>query len=769
MAEIGTAYVSLIPSAKGFSEATAKELGSGGSKGGETAAKGFKGTFTKGVVGLGAGVAGLFAVDKVKDFFGSAIDEARESQKVSAITANVIKTTGSAANVSAKQVGNLATAISNKTGIDDEAVQSASNLLLTFTNVRNEVGKGNDVFNQATQAATDMAASLGKEPKAAAIGLGKALNDPVKGMTALSKVGVSFDAQQAKTIQHLVKTGNTLGAQKVILGELHKEFGGTAAASSTAGEKMGVAWGNFKEQIGTAILPILDKVEKFVSGKIIPAVSKFVTQMQNGRGQGGRFVATLKSLAQRFAPVVKAVLQFVKQMRDGTGAGGKFRAILVRVAGVVGKVAGYLLKHPKLLLAVVAAYGAWRAIMVGVNAVQAINLFRLKLATPATVENTVVTKAAAAASKIWAGAQWLLNAAMDANPITLVVLAVVALVAIFVIAYKKSETFRNIVNGAFHAVKAGAEYAWDFIKKNWPLLTALLLAPFAPFLALAIVVVTEVVKHWSAIVAFFKAIPHKIMSALKSLGSGIGKVFSTAWKTVTHIVSVGAGKTVAFFKSLPKRYANALSALGRLVYGVFKAAFLWWGRIEHQFIDDFVAGIKALPGKLRQLVGLFAAVGKAVIQAFVNGMKNAAGIVSGIAGNVWDTLKRLLDDAISKINSALEFTIHLPLGKSVTINPPDIPQLATGGRARGSYVEVGDGNSWESIIPDRLMTQALTAAAMAGGSLRPTASPGLGGGRVRLVVDDQEFGAYVDRRADERVATQADLDTERSRAWAPRR
>jgi phage-related minor tail protein len=95
----------------------------------------------------------------------------------------------------------LATAISNKTGIDDEAIQSGENLLLTFTNIRNETGKGNDVFNQATQTITDMSVALGQDMKSSAIQVGKALNDPIKGVTALQRVGVSFTAAQKRADQ----------------------------------------------------------------------------------------------------------------------------------------------------------------------------------------------------------------------------------------------------------------------------------------------------------------------------------------------------------------------------------------------------------------------------------------------------------------------------------------------------------------------------------------------------------------------------------------
>jgi hypothetical protein len=88
------------------------------------------------------------------------IAEARESQKVGALTAQVIKSTGKAANVSAKQVGDLSTALSLKSGIDDEVIQSGANKMLTFKNVRNEFGKGNDIFNQSVAITEDMAAAM---------------------------------------------------------------------------------------------------------------------------------------------------------------------------------------------------------------------------------------------------------------------------------------------------------------------------------------------------------------------------------------------------------------------------------------------------------------------------------------------------------------------------------------------------------------------------------------------------------------------------------
>lgn len=282
MSEVASAFVSVMPSMKNFGKTVVTESERAGSTGGRR----FGSVFAKATIGplrtFGGIAAGIFAVDKVKDFFQGSIAEAREAQKVSALTAQVIKSTGGAAQISAKQVGNLATAISNKVGVDDEAIQSGANLLLTFKNIRNEAGSGNDIFNQTTQILTDMTAAMNHGEvtteglKNGAIQLGKALNDPVKGITALTRVGVTFTDQQQKQIKALEASGKTLDAQKIILRELKSEFGGAAAASTTAGQKLSVVWGNLKENVGTALLPALDAAEKGLA-KALPKIEKATT------------------------------------------------------------------------------------------------------------------------------------------------------------------------------------------------------------------------------------------------------------------------------------------------------------------------------------------------------------------------------------------------------------------------------------------------------------------------------------------------------------
>jgi len=177
------------------------------------------------IVGGAAALGGLVATLKI------GVDEFMQAQKVMAQTGAVLKSTGGAANVTAGRITSMSESLMKLSGIDDEAIQSGQNLLLTFTKIRNETGKGNNIFDQATLAMTNLSVAMGKDLSSSAILVGKALNDPVKGVGALSRAGVQFTASQKDTIKALVESGNVMGAQKMILKELETQFGGSAKAA----------------------------------------------------------------------------------------------------------------------------------------------------------------------------------------------------------------------------------------------------------------------------------------------------------------------------------------------------------------------------------------------------------------------------------------------------------------------------------------------------------------------------------------------------------
>jgi len=269
------------------------------------------------------GAAGLAAGVKI------AIGEFREAQKVGAQTNAVIKSTGGAAKVSAAEVAQLTNAISKKAGIDDEAIQKGANLLLTFKNIRNEAGQGRDIFNQATKAAIDLSAAGFGSIESASKQLGKALNDPVKGMTALGRAGVTFSESQKQAITALLDTGRAsdrVKAQQIVLREVMSQVGGSAAAQATATDHLMVTLGNLAETAGGTLVPAIDSAAA--------ALDRFIVQMQKGVGAGGAFVDIVKFMAHNFS-------EFVKHCREDTDL---LLGIFTTIVDGIGQVARTLSK-----------------------------------------------------------------------------------------------------------------------------------------------------------------------------------------------------------------------------------------------------------------------------------------------------------------------------------------------------------------------------------------------------------------------------------------
>jgi len=250
-------------------------------------------------LGAAAGAAGLVALGV------DAFNAAAESQKIARETERVLRTTGAAAWTSVPGVTALAGAISDKTGADDEAIQSGANLILTFTKVKNEVGEGNNVFDRATEAALDMSTALGTDMSGASIQLGKALNDPIKGLTALAKAGVSFTEDQKTQIRLMQESGDLLGAQKIILGEVETEFKGAAEAAGTPLDKLRVTIGNFQEDVGAKLIPPVMAAADVLVSNFVPALDAADTFLSEHMALVQALATTgLVALAGSYAEVI---------------------------------------------------------------------------------------------------------------------------------------------------------------------------------------------------------------------------------------------------------------------------------------------------------------------------------------------------------------------------------------------------------------------------------------------------------------------------------
>jgi hypothetical protein len=490
--------------------------------------------------GLGA-VAGFAALGGGVRF---AVGEFEEARKVGALTNQVIKSTGGVANVSAKQVETLAGAISRKVGTDDEAIQSGANLLLTFKNVRNEAGKGRDIFNQATAAAVDLSAAGFGSLESTSKQLGKALNDPVKGMSALGRAGVTFSADQKKAIEALIATGTAadrVRAQQIILKEVQSQVGGAAAAQATPMDHLRVTMGNLAEKAGGVLVPAFDKAAKFLTA--------LLNQMIDGKGIGGAIISV-------FGAVGKATGTLVGVVKDAVKWFGEHKTITLALAAAAG-----------VLFAAYAGYTIFMAVQGAVVALR--------------------------------GAMLALNASFLANPVVLVVVALAALAAAFVVAYKKSETFREIVDLAFSVLKTAV-----------------------------VAVVGALADAVKAVVGFFSdvdAIPGKLLDAGKAI----------------------AGALVDGIKAIPGLMADAAKFLFTHLDDGIKAYLTGYKIIGSWVLDRIIDGVKTITGllasvggwllnRLTDLIkaspGVLMDLGKWVLNRIVDGIKTITDLLGTVGG-----------------------------------------------------------------------------------------------------------------------------------------
>lgn len=279
---------------------------------GSTAGKGIRtsiGNLTKvAVVGAAAGFGALAAA------VVQGTNALREDAVIAAQTNAVLKSTHGVAGMTAAAVAGLADKLSMLNGVDDNVVQSTENVLLTFTKI------GKDVFPTATQATLDWAAATGKDSAGAAQALGKALQDPLKGMTGLRRMGVVLTDQQQAQIRAFMKAGDTARAQGVILDELAVKYGGVAKAQADAdpSKRLGVAWERFTKVLATAVLPVVQDVQVALTDAL----------------SDPKVISGARDLGKYLGDAVKGLVSFGKslpwgQMADGLRTAAGFAKGLV--------------------------------------------------------------------------------------------------------------------------------------------------------------------------------------------------------------------------------------------------------------------------------------------------------------------------------------------------------------------------------------------------------------------------------------------------------
>lgn len=335
----------------------------------------------------------LFALREAVEFGKEAMEYAGHIQEAQAQIQASLESTGNAARVSTGELNDWAKELDEHSKFAKDQIESAQSVLLTFTKLTG------DVQEQALQASADIATKMHMDIQQASVQVGKALQDPIRGIMALRREGVNFSKDQQNVIKHLVDTGQAAKAQQMIIRELNTEFAGSAQAAIDANPML---------QLEKAIDELKESVGSFLNEglkKLIPYIREWIED-------------------------AKELGHWLKEHK-----------------GLIELVVGTMITY--LVVSKAVAAGEW--LLGSAMAARAVVMTLAEAYQMALAEGMGILEAA----------QWALNIAMDANPIGLIIIGITALIVGIYEAYTHFESFRRVIDTAWVAIKAYGEVLWD--------------------------------------------------------------------------------------------------------------------------------------------------------------------------------------------------------------------------------------------------------------------------------------------------------------------
>ena len=314
----------------------------------------------------------------------------------------------------------------------------------------------------------------------------------------LSDATLKAEAATMGLGEELTESQKVMVRQRIIMKSLGDAQGDLVRTQDGLANKTKALKGRFQEAataIGTALLPYAEQAANKLDKRLGPAVDRLPAKLdaleakavglwqvfqQGGpdaavakidilTGSGGKLVDAwieAKSIVSDLGTILTAVL--VPALGNASTATGGLSAPLGLLRGALRFAADHTTLVRVALTGLIVTLTAAKVITLGVAAAtrvkaaaDAIALINLKAHTVGTKTHTVVSAAARVGTLLWAGAQRALNLALTMNPIGLVIAAIALLVAGVVIAYKKSETFRAVVDKVWGALKS----AWEWAKR----------------------------------------------------------------------------------------------------------------------------------------------------------------------------------------------------------------------------------------------------------------------------------------------------------------
>lgn len=550
-----------------------------------------------------------------------AVFELAEIERINAQTEAVIASTGGAANVTAKEIEDMALALQWETSVAHEATRQGANLLLTFTNIRNEAGEGNDIFNQAVRIMTDLSVAMGIDSTSAATMLGKALNDPKQGITALSRVGVSFTDEQKEMVESMVEAGDIMGAQKLILEELETQYGGSAKAlGETFVGKLEIAKMAFAD-IWQAIADGFGVLDWLKDG--LDTLTEIFWDFTAVVEQDGLKTALRTIFPEEMDGIIWAV--------GGAIAIGLVPALWSMAAGVWAALAPLL---P--FLAAGAALGAL-AYTIYQNWEQFEPMFSTMFSIVKDVAVGFFDTFMDSVGILWESFQpiWesLKRLFESLTPIIELVGAVLGVLLVTALAVFNGmiAAIGPLINAFINIMEVVVNVVMTIVA----LLTGDMDAALEYWNKAVEATKEFFLNIWEAIKNFFTGFVDTFINILSNFGIDVREGFSDMWERVKEIVRNGIDKVIEFFSELPgKVWEKVLEVSNKVREGFNKAM----DNAKTAVTD----GINTVIDTILSFGTQFFDAGKGLITGFADGIKNAFGAARDAVSNGLKTVRNLL-------------------------------------------------------------------------------------------------------------------------------
>jgi len=420
-------------------------------------------------------------------------------------------------------------------------------------------------------------------------------------------VRVTFGAQAAAVEALSRKAATSVGLSSSEFNGMAVQFsaftdaiGGGGAASVGVLDEMSTRMADFASVMNLDVAEAAEKFQSGLAGETEP-LRKFGIDLSaakveayaysNGIASAGKPLTETQKIQARYALLMQQTAKTQGDFKNTTDQAANAQrianaqwenaraklgtALLPAIAAVTGVLAGlatWIGENSNLVLTLAAVIGGLVVVVWAVNA--------------ATAAWAAVQGIVAVATKVWAAGQWLLNAALSANPIGLVVIAIAALVAGLIYAWNNSETFRTIVLNVWAAIKGAVLAVVNWLKTAVPAAFQWVKNAFLNYTPLGLVI-----SHWGQIKTFISGAVKNVMAAIewiKAIPSKLSAWFGQAKDAAVAKLS----SMVEWVKSLPGKIISALGNVGKMLYNSGAS-----------IIQGLIDGIKSMVGRVTGAVG----------------------------------------------------------------------------------------------------------------------------------------------------------------------